>query len=216
MTQRRLPAATVARLPVYLQVLRVAADDGHVTVSSDDLARGAGVNSAKVRKDLSYLGSHGTRGVGYDVRELTAGISEVLGLTAERGVAIVGMGNLGRALATYGGFSRRGFTIACLVDADPALVGTRVGGHMVASADDLPTLVRERELSIAVLAVPADAAQQVADTLVDAGVTALLNFAPTHLTVPDGVTVRRVDLSVELQILAFYERDGNGGIAATG
>jgi redox-sensing transcriptional repressor len=219
-TELHIPAATVARLPLYLQVLRGAAETGVTTLSSDDLARGAGVNSAKVRKDLSHLGSHGTRGVGYAVTELTARISAVLGLTDDRAVVIVGIGNLGRALASYGGFTRRGFTVGALVDADPAIVGTAVGDQLVRPIDELPTLVRERGLSIGVLAVPAVAAQQVADTLVAAGVTALLNFAPTHLDVPEGVAVRRVDLSIELQILAFYERAGDSAgddeVAATG
>jgi redox-sensing transcriptional repressor len=219
-TEHHIPAATVARLPLYLQVLRGAAETGVTTLSSDDLARGAGVNSAKVRKDLSHLGSHGTRGVGYAVTELTARISAVLGLTDDRAVVIVGIGNLGRALASYGGFTRRGFTVGALVDADPAIVGTAVGDQLVRPIDELPTLVRERGLSIGVLAVPAVAAQQVADTLVAAGVTALLNFAPTHLDVPEGVAVRRVDLSIELQILAFYERAGDSAgddeVAATG
>jgi redox-sensing transcriptional repressor len=218
-SEPQLPAATVARLPLYLQVLRAADERGAATLSSVDLARGVGVNAAVVRKDLSHLGSHGTRGVGYVITELTARISATLGLTADRAVVIVGIGNLGRALASYGGFTRRGFRIGALVDADPAIVGSAVGDLVVEPSSSLTALVRERALSIGVLAVPAPVAQGVADTLVDAGVTALLNFAPTHLEVPDGVTVRRVDLSIELQILAFYEglgSPGTGGVAAAG
>jgi redox-sensing transcriptional repressor len=207
--ERRIPEATVARLPVYLQVLLAAMDhdDGPVaTQSSDDLARATGFTAAKVRKDLSFLGSHGTRGVGYPVAELADLISRVLGLTTERSVVLVGAGNLGRALASYDGFLRRGFRLAALVDADPAKVGSEVAGHRVEAAAELPRIVGARGISIAVLATPAAAAQSVADALVTAGITAILNFAPTHLEVPADVQVRSVDLSTELQILSFYDQ----------
>ena len=205
MTERSIPDATVARLPLYLRALITLQEQGVVTVSSGDLATAAGVNPAKLRKDLSHLGSYGTRGVGYPVRELVHGISTVLGLTDDRGLAIVGLGNLGRALAAYGGFQERGFRVAALLDVDPALVGREVGGLVVEDVADLEQVVRERDVTIAVLATPAGAAQQVADRLVGAGVTAVLNFAPAHVQVPAHVTLRRVDLSVELQILSFYE-----------
>lgn len=201
-----VPEATVARLPLYLQVLVEAADAGTITLSSDDLAQAAGVNSAKVRKDLSFLGTYGTRGVGYRVAELTSEISQVLGLTDDRPVVITGIGNLGRALASYDGFARRGFRVDALVDADPVKVGTMVGEHRIESIDRLDRLVRERGISIAVVATPAEHAQGVADAVVAAGITAILNFAPVHLDVPDHVTVRTVDLSTELQILSFYEQ----------
>jgi len=204
-TERSIPDATVARLPLYLRALIALQEQDVVTVSSGDLAIAAGVNPAKLRKDLSHLGSYGTRGVGYPVRELVDGISTVLGLTADRGLAIVGLGNLGRALAAYGGFQERGFRVAALLDVDPALVGREVGGLVVEDVADLEQVVRERDVTIAVLATPAGAAQQVADRLVGAGVTAVLNFAPAHVQVPAHVTLRRVDLSVELQILSFYE-----------
>jgi redox-sensing transcriptional repressor len=204
-TERRIPEATVARLPVYLQVLLAAADRGQSTLSSEDLARAAGLTSAKVRKDLSFLGSHGTRGVGYPVADLAALISRVLGLTDERPVMIVGVGNLGRALASYDGFLRRGFRLGALVDADPAKVGSEVAGHPVEPVAELASIVADRGITIAVLATPARAAQPVADQLVAAGVTAILNFAPTHLDVADHVHVRTVDVSTELQILSFYE-----------
>jgi redox-sensing transcriptional repressor len=206
--ERRIPEATVARLPVYLQVLLATVDDdGAVTtLSSDDLARSTGFTAAKVRKDLSFLGSHGTRGVGYPVTDLAALISRVLGLTTERPVVLVGAGNLGRALASYEGFLRRGFRLAALVDADPAKIGTEVAGHPVEAAADLPTIVAARDISIAVVATPASAAQPVADALVAAGITAILNFAPTHLDVSADVQVRSVDLSTELQILSFYDQ----------
>ena len=206
MTERRLPDATVARLPVYLQVLMEAAESGRRTLSSEDLAAAAGLTSAKVRKDLSLLGSYGTRGVGYHVGELTDEISGVLGLDVDRPVVIVGVGNLGSALASYDGFVRRGFSVAALLDADPAKAGTLVGGHRVQPADAMRRIVEDHGVTIAVLATPARYAQRVADDLVDAGVTAILNFAPVHLELPDHVTVRTVDLSTELQILSFYEQ----------
>lgn len=206
MSDRRLPDATVARLPVYLQVLVEASETGRETLSSEDLATAAGLTSAKVRKDLSLLGSYGTRGVGYDVAELTDEISTVLGLDVDRKVVIVGVGNLGSALASYDGFTRRGFSVAALLDADPAKAGTLVGGHRVQPASSMPRIVAEHGVTIAVLATPSRYAQRVAEELVDAGVTAILNFAPVHLELPEHVTVRTVDLSTELQILSFYEQ----------
>jgi redox-sensing transcriptional repressor len=205
-SDRRLPDATVSRLPVYLQVLVEAAEAGRETLSSDELATAAGLTSAKVRKDLSLLGSYGTRGVGYDVAELTGEISAVLGLDVDRPVVIVGVGNLGSALASYDGFTRRGFTVAALLDADPAKAGMLVGGHRVQPADAMRRIVTENDVTIAVLATPARYAQHVAEELVEAGVTAILNFAPVHLELPDHVSVRTVDLSTELQILSFYEQ----------
>jgi len=206
MGDRRIPEATVARLPLYLQVLVEASEAGIETLSSDELAQGSGLNSAKVRKDLSFLGTYGTRGVGYAVAELTIEISQVLGLVDDRSVVIVGVGNLGSALASYTGFDRRGFRVVALLDAEPDRIGTRVGGHEVEPASELAAIVRDRRVTFAVLAVPAAAAQAVADEAIAAGVTALLNFAPTHLTLPDHVTCRTVDLSTELQILSFYEQ----------
>ena len=216
MRDKPVPEATVARLPLYLQVLVEAADTGTVTLSSDDLARAAGLNSAKVRKDLSFLGTYGTRGVGYRVAELTSEISQVLGLTGDRPVVITGIGNLGRALASYDGFAKRGFRVEALVDADPAKVGTSVGRHRIEPLERLDQLVRDRAITIAVIATPAEHAQGVADAVVAAGVTAILNFAPVHLEVPVTVTVRTVDLSTELQILSFYEQLATDLPAAAG
>jgi len=172
----------------------------------------AGVNSAKLRKDLSHLGSYGTRGVGYDVQYLIYQISRELGLTQDWAVAIVGVGNLGRALANYGGFASRGFRIAGLLDADPAVVGDRIAGLVVEHTDELESVIAGRAVSIVVIATPATAAQHVCDRVTEAGVTSILNFAPVVLNVPEGVDVRKVDLSIELQILAFHEqRKANGG-----
>src|SRR5205823_2867253 len=196
--RRRIPEATVARLPLYLRSLLEAAEAKTTTVSSERLAEMAGVNAAKVRKDLSFLGSYGTRGVGYDVEYLLFQISRELGLTQDWPVVIVGIGNLGHALANYRGFSARGFRIAALVDADRSKVGEEVAGVTVRHLDELPAIVAAEEVAIGIIATPATAAQDVADRLVAAGVTAVLNFAPTVLTVPDGVLLRKVDLSIEL------------------
>jgi redox-sensing transcriptional repressor len=207
--RRSIPEATVARLPVYLQVLVEAAETGHTTLSSEAVAQAAGMTSAKVRKDLSFLGSYGTRGVGYDVAELTTEISTLLGLADDRPVVIVGAGNLGSALASYGGFARRGFRVRAVVDSDPSKVGTTVGEHRVEAAEDLADIVAERGVTIAILATPVEGAQSVVEAVVAAGVTGILSFVPVNLEVPSQVTVRTVDLSTELQILSFYEHVGD-------
>jgi redox-sensing transcriptional repressor len=198
-----IPEATVARLPVYLRALHGLSEDGHTTISSEALAEAAGVNSAKLRKDLSHLGSYGTRGVGYDVEHLVGEISRELGLSRRCSVVLVGVGNLGRALAGYGGFASRGLAIDALLDADRSRVGEQISGLSVRHIDDLPEVVTGG--SIGVIATPAHAAQEVCDRLVAAGVTSILNFAPTVLSVPDDVDLRKVDLSIELQILSFHE-----------
>jgi redox-sensing transcriptional repressor len=203
--RRRIPEATVARLPLYYRALLETAERQIATISSERLAELAGVNAAKVRKDLSYLGSYGTRGVGYDVEYLLHEISRELGLTRDWPVIIVGVGNLGRALANYRGFGARGFRVMAVVDADPALVGRSVADLTVESVDDLDHIVAERQIAIAILATPAAAAQEVADRLVAAGVRSILNFAPAVVTVPEGVSLRKVDLAIELQILSFYQ-----------
>ncbi|RSN01059.1 redox-sensing transcriptional repressor Rex [Nonomuraea sp. WAC 01424] len=208
---RGIPEATVARLPLYLRALHGMAERGIATVSSEDLAVAAGVNSAKLRKDLSHLGSYGTRGVGYEVEYLVYQISRELGLTQDWAVAIVGVGNLGRALANYGGFVSRGFRVAALVDADPEVVGDTIAGLNVEHIDELEAVIKRRGVSIVVLATPAAAAQEVCDRVVAVGVTSILNFAPVVLSVPDTVDVRKVDLSIELQILAFHEQRKAGG-----
>jgi redox-sensing transcriptional repressor len=199
-----IPEATVARLPVYLRALYALAERGVTTVASDELARAAGVNSAKLRKDLSHLGSYGIRGVGYDVEYLVYQVSRALGLTQRWPVVIIGAGNLGRALANYGGFLARGFRIEALLDSDHSLVGAELGGVVVRHVSELESVVTTHGVVIGVIAVPAGAAQGMCDRLVGAGVTSILNFAPVVLSVPDGVDVRKVDLSIELQILAFH------------
>jgi redox-sensing transcriptional repressor len=203
---RRIPEATVARLPVYLQLLVEQAELGIDSISSDGLAELAGVNAAKVRKDLSYLGSYGTRGVGYEVDYLVYQIRRELGLEHAWPVVIVGAGNLGQALAGYGGFNERGFPVAGIVDIDPAKLDAVVGGVRVRPLSDLAQIVSSKGVSIGVVATPPGAAQDAADKLVKVGVTSILNFAPVVLSVPAGITVRKVDLAVELQILSYHEQ----------
>ncbi|HET9020366.1 MAG TPA: redox-sensing transcriptional repressor Rex [Ornithinibacter sp.] len=202
--RREIPAASVARLPGYLRALTALDQQGIVSVSSEELASAAGVSSAMLRKDLSHLGSYGVRGVGYDVERLASEITSALGLTQDWPVAIVGMGNLGRALAAYRGFAERGFRVVALLDGDPRVVGEEVAGQVVRPMSDLVPLVEQQGLAIGVIATPSDGAQEACDELVAAGVRSVLNFAPAVLAVPDGVVVRKVDLSTELQILAFH------------
>ena len=199
--------ATVQRLPLYLRCLDELPADAE-RVSSSELAALAGVTPAQVRKDLSCLGSYGVRGVGYSVAGLTQQIRRALGLTREIAVIVVGAGNLGRALAGYGGFGESGFAVVGLFDSDPGAVGGRVGDLVVEPVGRLADAARTRGAAIGVIATPADAAQEVADLLVSAGVTSILNFAPTVIGVPDGVEVRRVDLATELQVLSFYLNRG--------
>ncbi len=205
-TRRRIPEATVARLPIYLQLLSDQLDAEVRNISSEELAELAGVNAAKVRKDLSYLGSYGTRGVGYEVEFLVYQIRRELGLNQDWHVVIVGAGNLGQALAGYAGFTERGFPVGGLVDVDPQKVGSLIGGVRVRHLDELAQIVRSHGISIGVIAVPGSAAQQAADALVESGVTSILNFAPNVISAPHGVTVRKVDLAVELQILSYHEQ----------
>ncbi len=206
MRERAIPEATVARLPLYLRSLVDMTERGTHTVSSESLAFSAGVNSAKVRKDLSYLGSYGTRGVGYDVEYLIYQISRELGLTQDWNCMIVGVGNLGHALANYKGFSARGFRVVALVDADERKIGEAVGDLAIEDFEDLERIAKERQVSIGIIATPAPAAQEAADRLAAAGVKSILNFAPAVIQVPDDVSLRKVDLSIELQILSFYEQ----------
>lgn len=213
---RDIPAATVARLPIYHRVLGQLLDGNVATVSSAELAELTGVNSAKVRKDLSHLGSYGVRGVGYDVAYLNYQISRGLGLTNDAAVLIVGAGNLGRALASYQGFASRGFRVVGLLDTDAAQVGRAVGPVTIAAAAELEAIAHTTTPDIGVVATPAEAAQAVCDRLVGAGISSILNFAPTVLTVPAHVEVRKVDLGLELQILAFHAQQRRGEAPTNG
>jgi redox-sensing transcriptional repressor len=198
---RRIPEATVARLPLYQRILSEMLHAGTTTVSSEDLAARARINAAKVRKDFSLFGSFGTRGTGYDTAFLAAQIDRALGADRDWPIVIVGIGNLGRALANSDGFSSHGFRVAGLYDVDPAVVGARVAGISVRHLDELSEGPRA---AIGVIAAPAAAAQEVADALVAAGVVSVLNFAPRVLSVPTGIMVRYVDLSIELQVMSFF------------
>jgi redox-sensing transcriptional repressor len=199
-----IPDATVARLPVYLRVLGEIADSGAETISSEALAAITGVNSAKLRKDLSFIGSQGTRGVGYEIEPLRFHIERTLGLTRTHSVAVIGVGNLGHALVGYQGFAARGFPISALFDVDPDVIGIHIAGIKVDHVRDIPAVCTDRGITIGVIATPAQAAQEVCDLLVAGGVASILNFAPVELQVPDSVDVRKVDLAVEMLILAFH------------
>ncbi|MDH4143886.1 MAG: redox-sensing transcriptional repressor Rex [Acidimicrobiia bacterium] len=201
---RRIPDATVARLPEYLRVLGELAENQVRTVSSRELADLAGVNAAKVRKDLSFLGSYGTRGVGYEVGHLLFEMRRALGLTDRMPVIVVGAGNLGSALAKNEGFGERGFPVVAIVDNDPEKIGVRVGKLEVRPEEELAELVEHHAARIGIIAVPPAAAQGVAELLVEAGVASILNFAPVLVNVSSDVPVRRVDLALELQVLSFY------------
>jgi redox-sensing transcriptional repressor len=191
---------------------------GVLLVSSEELAEASGVSSAKLRKDLSFLGSYGTRGVGYEVEFLLYQIARALGLTQVWPVVIVGIGNLGNALAGYPGFASRGFSVVGLFDTDPARVGetVTVAGKEIVVSDisKLPQVVLSSGASIGVIATPETAAQEVCDVMVRNGITSILNFAPVLIEVPAGVDVRRVDLATELQILAFHEQRKSQGALA--
>lgn len=204
--RRRIPDAAVTRLPLYLQILNSAVTDGVLQVSSDQLAAIAGLNAAKVRKDLSYLGSYGTRGVGYDVAYLVYQIKRELGLLDDWKVVVLGAGNLGNALTNYSGFSARGFVVSAIVDIDATKVGKKVGEVVVRHVDDLNAIVRDESISIGVIATPPASAQHAAELLVAAGIHSILNFAATRLVVPEEISVRSVDLGMELQILGYYEQ----------
>lgn len=199
----------MARLPVYLRALAESAKECLTTISSDLLAARSGVNAAQVRKDLSHLGSYGVRGVGYDVAYLIGQINRQLGLTEDRRMAIVGVGNLGRALINYHGFAERGFHVVAAFDSDPAKIGRPVADISVRAVDDMAEVVVDQRVVIAVVTTPPAAAQGLTDVLVAAGVVSILNFAPIVLSVPDHVSLRQVDLGIELQILSFYEQEAS-------
>jgi redox-sensing transcriptional repressor len=204
----RIPEMTVRRLSVYSRCLAQLEEDGVKTVSSQELATRFHLNSAQVRKDLAYFGEFGIRGIGYDTATLRAEIQQILGLDREWPVVLVGFGHLGSALFRYRGFARQGFRIAAVVDDDPAKAGRPVDGLAIQPLAELPRIVRTAGVQIAIVAVPAEAAQGVADRLVAAGVRAILNFAPTRVRVPRDVRLQNVDLSIELENLSFHLAQG--------
>lgn len=199
-----VPEQTIGRLPLYLRCLRQARGIGMPVINSLNLAQMAGTNAAQVRKDLSYLGELGTRGIGYDVESLMAHISAVLGLTEKRRVAIVGFGRLGAALLGYPGFSERGFDIVAVFDSDPAKIGTEEGSLRVSPLEVLEEVLQDLKVEIVILATPTSAAQVMAQRVADAGIRAIMNFTHERLDLHGDVRIQSVDLSVELQVLSFY------------
>lgn len=202
---RRVPEPTVVRLPVYQRVLSELEREGVTTVSSAELAEACGVNAAKVRKDLSYFGTYGTRGTGYDVEYLLGQIQRELGIDLERPVVMAGMGHLGHALARSPGFVQGGFRIVGMFDVDPDTIGEVIGGEPIRPLSELESVCRAHGVAIGIITTPAPAAQDVCERMAAAGVSAILNFAPTVLTEPPSLNVRHVDFSAELQVLAFYQ-----------
>ncbi len=202
-TVKHIAESTVRRLSLYLRFLEEFESHGHTTISSGELAASGGTTSAQVRKDLSFFGSFGKRGLGYSVRDLIAAIREILGLQRPWNVVIIGAGKIGAALAQYRGFATRGFKVVGVYDSDPARVGLKLDGVVVRADADLEKDVAKLKPQIAVLCVPAEAAQPLVDRVTKAGVKAVLNFAPAPLTVPAGVTLRAVNMATELEILAF-------------
>jgi redox-sensing transcriptional repressor len=200
---RRIADSTVRRLSLYLRFLEESAQRGLVTISSDELARRGGTTSAQVRKDLSFFGSFGKRGLGYSVPELTDSLREILGLRKEWQVIIVGAGKIGTALAQYRGFRQRGFRVAAVYDRDPKKIGTKWDSLTVRDMSQLERDIAKEQPDIAVLTTPAEEAQAVVDKLVSAGIRALLNFAPIQLQVPPEVTLKNVNMAMELEGLSF-------------
>ncbi len=207
--RRELPDATIARLPQYIRCLSQLENAGLQTVHSADLASHVGVSGAVVRRDLSYVGSYGTRGLGYPVSELRDSVNRALGLATEHRMVVVGVGHMGRAIAGYTGFAERGLRVVGLFDVDPELIGSKAGNPALELVEimplaDMADFVSANDVAIAVIATPADAAQSVADMLVGAGITSILNLSAVHLSVPDAVVVRPVDLATEIQILDVH------------
>jgi redox-sensing transcriptional repressor len=200
----KIPEMTIRRLSVYTRCLLQLEEDGIKTVSSQELADRFNLNSAQVRKDLAYFGEFGVRGIGYYVSGLKAELQRILGLDREWPVALIGFGNLGSALFHYRGFARQGFRIAAIFDEDPAKVAPEVESTPIFASRDLGREVKARGIQIAIVAVPSEAAQAVADQLVAAGIKAILNFAPARIKVPRDVRLKHVDLSIELETLSFY------------
>ena len=199
----KIPEATIIRLSVYSRYLTEVDRKGIVTISSGDIAEGVGVSPAQVRKDLAYFGEFGTRGVGYNVKDLHRHILKILGLSQDWSVTLVGLGNLGLALTTYRGFRERGFVITSIFDNDVKKIGTTINGVEVMPVDRLEEVVTANKTQIGIIAAPSPVAQDIADKLVSSGVKAILNFAPVVLNVPPEVELRNVDLAVNLEVLTF-------------
>lgn len=204
----RIPDIVIGRLPLYLRALTRLQQEGRDVTSSHELGRRLGISSAQIRKDLSHFGGFGKQGTGYQIEYLVDKLRQVLQVNQEWRVALIGAGNLGSAISHYGGFSERGFHISWLFDADPAKVGKEIGGFKVKPIEELESTIQESKCQIAMIAVPAEYAQDVADRLVKAGVRAILNYAPISITVPEGVMVQYIDPVAHLQHMTYYLRDG--------
>lgn len=200
---RRIAESTVRRLSLYLSFLEEIEAQGVATTSSDDLAHLGGTTSAQVRKDLSFFGSFGKRGLGYSVPELSTRLREILGLGRQWRVCLIGAGRIGAALAGYAGFTERGFIVSGVYDSDQAKIGTHLADTIISDESHLERDIAASKYQIAVLAVPADAAQKLADRAVRAGIKGILNFAPVQITVPDHVALRAVNMAMELEALTF-------------
>jgi redox-sensing transcriptional repressor len=200
---KRIAESTVRRLSAYLRFLEEFEAQGHQTISSGELAAQGGTTSAQVRKDLSFFGSFGKRGLGYSVSALSSSLRDILGLGRQWNVVIVGAGKIGAALAQYNGFRDRGFKVVGVYDADPARIGTTFDGVTVRDQKELESDIAKLKPHIALIAVPGEAAQSLVDRVVKAGVRAILNFAPAPLTVPGNVTLRSVNMALELEILSY-------------
>ncbi len=200
---RKIAESTVRRLSLYLRFLEEFEEQGASTVSSEALATRGGTTSAQVRKDLSFFGSFGKRGLGYQVHELAGQLRDILGLTRRYRVAVIGAGKIGSALVQYRGFGQRGFDIVAIYDADPAKIGHPWNGLKVRDIENLEHDLPSLDVDLAVIATPGEAAQPMADRLVRAGIKALLNFAPVQLTVADEVILKSVNLVLELELLSY-------------
>mgnify|MGYP005841080019 FL=1 len=207
---RKVPDIVIGRLPIYLRALQVMAAEGREVTSSQELGERLGISSAQIRKDLSYFGTFGKQGTGYRILDLIAHLKRILKVDRTWDMILVGAGNLGHALAQYGGFVPRGFRLVAIFDNDPEKIGRPVGPHIVRDVQELPEFVAAHRIQIAMIAVPASAAQEVADLCVQAGIRALLNYAPIHLQVPPGVWVQYIDPVIHLQQMTYYLEDAGG------
>ncbi|GJM41000.1 MAG: redox-sensing transcriptional repressor Rex [Ardenticatenaceae bacterium] len=202
---REIPDIVIGRLPIYLRELtRLAKDEGKINTSSHELGKRLGISSAQIRKDLSHFGEFGKQGTGYHIKYLIDQLREILQLSQEWDVAVIGAGFLGHAIANYHGFSHRGFRISWIFDSDPAKIGNNTGKLVVKSIDELETIITQNNIKIAVIAVPAGQAQQITDRLVTVGIRSILSYAPIHLNVPDGVEISYSDPVIQLQRMAYY------------
>lgn len=210
------PKAVVGRVSLYLRQLEGFQRQGQDTVSSNQLGSSLGINDAQVRKDLAFFGQFGYPGIGYRIEELIPALRRILGIDRVWPTAMIGLGNLGRALIKYRGFRSRGFHIVALFDNDPKKVGQTHAGLVVRPLDEIPDAASEHGIRLAILTVPAEAAQRVADLLVGCGIRGILNFAPITLSVPDNVSIVAVDLSIQLEHLAYRVQNLEGGISHAG